>query len=316
MKRILVVAAVIRREGKILIAKRPAHLHMGGLWEFPGGKVEAAEPVEAALLRELEEELGIAPTAFRPLIRIAHDYPDKSVCLDVWDVTAFRGEPQGLEGQPLAWVRPDELALHEFPAANRPIVTAARLPARYLITPDMISAAERQHWLEQRLARGAQLVLFRAPHLPRDAYLAEASDLLRTCRAAGAALMLHGAVELLQDVAADGVHLPARHLRAESVAGLPPGSWLAASVHDEHELALATSLGADFVTLSPVATTSSHPGMAGMGWSSFAHLVRAAVLPVYALGGMTDTDVDRAREHGAQGVAGITGLFAETGDQS
>lgn len=316
MKRILVVAAVIRREGKILIAKRPAHLHMGGLWEFPGGKVEAGEPVEAALLRELGEELGILPTAFRPLIRIAHDYPDKSVCLDVWEVTAFRGEPQGLEGQPLAWVRPEELALHEFPAANRPIVTAALLPTRYLITPDMLSAAERQHWLAQRLARGARLVLFRAPHLSRDAYLAEATDLLRLCREAGAMLMLHGPAKLLQKVAADGVHLPARHLSLESVTGLPRGCWLAASVHDVRELALATSLGVDFVTFSPVAATSSHPGLAGMGWSSFADLVNAAVLPVYALGGMTDTDADRAREHGAQGVAGITGLFAEAGDQS
>lgn len=128
MKRILVVAAVIRRGGRILIARRAAHQHQGGLWEFPGGKVEPAEAVQAALVRELREELGITPTAFSPLIRIEHDYPDKSVCLDVWTVTDFAGEPLGREGQPLAWVTEDELPAHDFPAANRPIVTAARLP--------------------------------------------------------------------------------------------------------------------------------------------------------------------------------------------
>nr|GEY60322.1 arginine biosynthesis bifunctional protein ArgJ, chloroplastic [Tanacetum cinerariifolium] len=109
-------------------ADRRAVYRSGGLWEFPGGKVEAGESVDAALARELHEELGISVTSARPLIKISHDYPDKQVLLDVWEVSSFTGEPHGVEGQPLAWVSQRELAEYDFPAANRPIVAAARLP--------------------------------------------------------------------------------------------------------------------------------------------------------------------------------------------
>lgn len=311
MKRILVVAAVIRRGEHILIARRAAHQHQGGLWEFPGGKVEPGEAVEAALVRELKEELGITATAFSPLIRISHDYPDKAVCLDVWTVTGFDGEPQGREGQPLAWVSGDELPRFDFPAANRPIVTAARLPDRYLITPAELSVSARQHWLAKRLARGARLVLFRAPGLSATDYRREAQALLALCRDAGARLMLHGGPAVLEGIAADGLHLPARHLMALSTRPIGGDRWLAASVHDESELARAVQMGVDFVTLSPVQATVSHPGAAPMGWPRFAALAAAAGRPVYALGGMDDRDAARARQYGGQGVAGIRGVFAD-----
>lgn len=108
----------------ILIARRPESAHQGGLWEFPGGKVEVGEPVQEALARELDEELGITVTGPQPLIEIKHDYGDKQVLLDVWWVTAFSGEPRGKEGQPIAWVKPEKLSDYAFPAANQPIITA------------------------------------------------------------------------------------------------------------------------------------------------------------------------------------------------
>jgi len=136
VKRIHVAAAVIRgADGRVLIAKRPLDKHQGGLWEFPGGKVEAGERVEAALARELLEELGIVVTAAQPLIQVRHDYPDKQVLLDVWEVQAFTGEPHGAEGQPLMWVTADQLTNYSFPAANQPIVAAAPPPQRHLVTP-------------------------------------------------------------------------------------------------------------------------------------------------------------------------------------
>src|SRR3954465_8084222 len=80
VKRVHVAAAVIRgTDGKILIARRADTQHQGGLWEFPGGKVEPGEAVEAALARELQEELGITVEAARPLIKVTHDYPDKQI---------------------------------------------------------------------------------------------------------------------------------------------------------------------------------------------------------------------------------------------
>jgi 8-oxo-dGTP diphosphatase len=141
VKRVHVAAAVIRDDsGKILIARRADTQHQGGLWEFPGGKVEADESVESALARELQEELGIVVGAARPLIKVRHDYPDKQVLLDVWEVSQFSGEPHGAEGQPLAWVSAKDLLNYEFPAANQPIVAAARLPGEYLITPEDLEA--------------------------------------------------------------------------------------------------------------------------------------------------------------------------------
>ncbi len=130
-KRVHVAVGVISDgAGRILIARRPAHLHQGGLWEFPGGKVEPDESVEQALCRELLEELAIRIEAPQPLLNVEHDYTDKAVCLDVWWVESFRGEPRGQEGQPVQWVAIDTLHEFEFPAANQPIVAAIQARRR------------------------------------------------------------------------------------------------------------------------------------------------------------------------------------------
>ena len=118
------VGVIVNAAQEVLIAHRAQHLHQGGLWEFPGGKVETNEGVEQALKRELLEELNITVQNCAPLLEIAHDYGDKSVLLDVWLVREFSGKPQGLQGQPLQWVKPSELFGLEFPAANAPIVEA------------------------------------------------------------------------------------------------------------------------------------------------------------------------------------------------
>ncbi len=120
-----VAAGVILGSGnEVLLALRPLHKHQGGLWEFPGGKVEAAEDVKTALARELHEELGITVHDSSPLLVTCHDYDDKRVMLDVWLVTAFSGQPAGREGQQIAWVGIPELDKLSFPAANEPIVSA------------------------------------------------------------------------------------------------------------------------------------------------------------------------------------------------
>ena len=122
-KRIHVVAAVIRDSGdNILIAKRPDHLHQGGLWEFPGGKVDEGEVVRDALARELNEELAIQVEAAEPFMEIRHDYSDKSVFLDIWVVDQFGGEPVGNEGQQVRWVPRQELRSYDFPEANVAII--------------------------------------------------------------------------------------------------------------------------------------------------------------------------------------------------
>ena len=118
------VGVILDAQCRILITRRAAHSHQGGLWEFPGGKIETGESLVQALSRELLEELGIVITVAEPLLQIPHDYSDKSVLLDVCVVRGFSGQAQGLEGQPLRWVSAEELSSYPFPDANGPIVQA------------------------------------------------------------------------------------------------------------------------------------------------------------------------------------------------
>ena len=124
----VVAGAIADAEGRVLIAQRPRGRHMAGRWEFPGGKLVAGEDPYIGLQRELAEELGVTVREAKPLIRLRHDYPDRRVLLDVWQVTAYDGEPQALDAQALTWARPDELPRHDLLEADRAIVTALRLP--------------------------------------------------------------------------------------------------------------------------------------------------------------------------------------------
>ena len=316
MKRIHVVAAVIRgADGRILIARRADTQHQGGLWEFPGGKVEAGESIGAALARELREELSIDVTASRPLIKVEHDYPDKSVLLDVWEVSGFSGEPHGAEGQPLAWVSPRELAQYEFPEANQPIVAAAMLPDQYLITPEGLEVPQMLRGIQKAVAGGARLIQLRAPDMYDPKYRDVAVDAVGLC-AGKAQLMLKGPLEWLGDFPAAGWHLTAAQLRKYAAKGrpFPKERWLAASCHNAEELALAEQMGVDFVTLSPVQATQTHPDGVPLGWDQAARLIEEFRHPVFLLGGVGPDDRDRAWQAGAQGVAGIRAFWPEIQD--
>ena len=118
------VGVVLDKLNRVLITRRASDSHQGGLWEFPGGKVEAGETLSLALARELREELGISIGRTSPLLEVRHDYGDKLVLLDVHVVWDFSGEARGLEAQPLSWVAPAALAQYRFPAANVPIIGA------------------------------------------------------------------------------------------------------------------------------------------------------------------------------------------------
>lgn len=118
------VGVVLDRDHNILITRRAPDSHQGGLWEFPGGKVEEGESLTSALARELKEELGIEIGRTSALLDVHHDYSDKAVMLDVHVVWEFDGEARSLEGQPMEWIAPRDLRRYQFPAANLPIVEA------------------------------------------------------------------------------------------------------------------------------------------------------------------------------------------------
>jgi 8-oxo-dGTP diphosphatase len=124
------VGILFNAAAEVLIAFRDPSKHQGALWEFPGGKLETAENVHAALRRELSEELGLIvgaeDSAIKFLLKIEHDYGDKQVLLDVWEVLDFEGEAIGREGQGIRWVAIENLSSYQFPAANLPIVKLLR----------------------------------------------------------------------------------------------------------------------------------------------------------------------------------------------
>ena len=121
---LVVAAAILDGSGRVLIAERPAGKHMAGRWEFPGGKVAPGESEEAALTRELTEELGIEVIGARAMMRLRHRYPDRTVELSMWVVESYRGEPRPFDGQRLKWVQREQLDQEDILEADRPFVAA------------------------------------------------------------------------------------------------------------------------------------------------------------------------------------------------
>lgn len=300
-------AAIISADGnEVLLARRPSNVDQGGLWEFPGGKLAPYETGLEALKRELHEELGVEVSRAQPLIRIHHEYPDKHILLDVWQVLEYTGEAFGREGQAVRWVAMDELVNYPFPAANLPIIKAVMLPLEYLITAEEDDEAVFEARLERALIEdGVKLVQLRAKRLDESAYIARAERALARCQAHGARLMLNGDPSLLDHVAADGIHLTSERLMGLQRRPLREGLWLSASTHSAEQLERAHLVGCDFATLSPVKPTPSHPEADTLGWHNFQKLVEPAGMPVFALGGMSRFDANQARGVGAQGIASI-----------
>jgi len=294
--------------GLVLIARRPAHVHQGGLWEFPGGKLEGNEDVKVALKRELHEEIGITVQHAHPLIRIHYAYPDKQVLLDVWKVTSFTGEAHGREGQPIQWIQADELNQYDFPYANKPIIKAAQLPDKYMITSEYDSLEEASSHIQQRLDSGIRLIQFRAKYLSDDEYVLWAKNLIPLCRNYHASLLLNSSVELAVSLNAEGIHLSASRLLSCQQRPLDKTHWVSASVHNETELEQALRIDVDFIVISPVLKTKTHPEATPLGWDKFYELTEQATCPVYALGGLSVDNLGEAFKYGAQGIAAIRGL--------
>jgi 8-oxo-dGTP diphosphatase len=298
------VGVIENPKGEILIAKRPDHIHQGGLWEFPGGKVESGESVVQALGRELEEELAIKVNAAEPLIKIQHQYPGQEVLLDVWRVRSYSGQARGREGQQIKWVFGDELTGFDFPAANKPIISAALLPEFYGILEGESEEVVLKR-LQLMLAQGVRLIQLRLKtlHVPvSEKLLAKIQSI---CKSNQVCLIINSAFQTKTGVIADGIHLTSTDLFKFSVR---PSNcrWLAASCHNITELKQAEAIGADFVVVAPVSATQSHPETLPLGWEAFLALLKQVNLPVYALGGMKCSNLRLVQQAGGQGIAGIS----------
>ncbi|WP_353178174.1 Nudix family hydrolase [Salinisphaera sp. T5B8] len=313
----IAVGILVDNTGRLLIARRRAGTPGEGLWEFPGGKREGDEPMADCLARELAEEIGVHDCRLdAPLIRFTHHKGERPVRLHVWRIDQWQGEPSGLEGQELAWAERGALADYRLLPATDVILCALDLPARYAITP-ALSAADSQQWwarFEALIARpDMPLLRLRDQGLDDAAYQALAAKVIEAAHAQGVAVLVDRSLSLCRAVGADGLHWPLARLIEAGRPALASGQRLAVSAHTGKDLAMAVERGADFAVLSPVAATPTHPGAKALGWDGW-HAARADYgLPVYALGGLGEADLQNARQHNAQGVAAIRAFWPDVG---
>ena len=302
------VAVVQRSDGRVLLAERPKGKASGGFWEFPGGKFDAGERVEQALARELHEEVGVELDRAHPWMTYEHEYPDKRVRLHFYRVLAWHGEPHGREGQRIAWEDPLALGVEPLLPANARVLKALALPQIYAITQAArVGVPEFLVRLEQALRQGLRLVLVRERELAPAQRVQFARRVVELARRYGATVLVSDDEMLARKADADGVHtsggnLARRHAR-------PRAPLWSVSCHDRQEIAHAAELGADFVVLSPVLPTATHPERQSLGWENFHAMVRDCPVPVYALGGMRPELLPTAVAHGAHGIALMSGIW-------
>jgi 8-oxo-dGTP diphosphatase len=307
-----VAAAVIYGEnGTVLLGQRAPGTFYPGYWEFPGGKVEAGETPRDALVRELQEELGIEVLEATPWLRIEHEYEHAHVCLHFFRVTAWRGTLHDHVHTGLEWQRPDQFTVSPMLPANGPILKSLSLPAWYGIThAGEIGEAEQLAALKLALVQGMKLVQVREPELTPERRLAFAKVAVELAHRYGARVLINGADEgeaLARAVGADGVHLPSHRLMA--LTERPDFEWVGTSCHNPEELLQAQRLSVDFAVLGAVQATASHPDRAALGWELVAEWIPVS-LPVYLLGGLGPKNLPQARQLGAQGIAAIRSAWA------
>ena len=302
-----VAVGVVRdKNDNILLTQRAKHTHQGGLWEFPGGKLEANETVLQALQRELHEEVGIKVRTAKPLIKIKHQYPDLNVLLDVWQVINFDGIAMACEGQAMRWVAAQHLTQYDFPAANVPITAAARLPDRYAIL-EGCSYPQVIHNLNTMLDKQVKLLQVRLKSLPTSEIESVLNAILPICQQHQITVLINSDLPFNGQKTA-GLHLSSRALLA---CDRRPDNyeWVAASCHNQEELKQAERIGADFVVLAPILPTATHPHAKPLGWENLQTLIEQVNLPVFALGGLSLQDIDRVIDVGGQGIAGISAFL-------
>lgn len=305
----VVVGVVLNANSEVLISLRAVDSHQGGLWEFPGGKIEPQEPVQKALKREFEEELGLTVLDSSPFIKIEHHYSDKSVLLHVWKILRFSGTPQGKEGQAIEWRALDKLRLSDFPRANERIIKYLQLPDRIAITPEAGNFDELGEIIDRLLNSNLNIIYFRQKTKSIETYLEWFNWANLQCKSMQVKLMFSQELQYLKSALPPDIsayHATSQQLLSLGSRPVSRQQLFSASCHDLQQLKLAEALDADFVFLSPVNATGKYADEKLLGWDGFKTLVAQVNMPVYALGGLDLADIETCKSQGGFGIAGIS----------
>ncbi len=307
----VVAAVILRPDGQFLLTRRPGGKIYSGYWEFPGGKVEKNESLLHALERELWEELGVHIRHAHPWITRVFTYSHATVRLHFFRVVEWEGRLSPREKQGLFWQLPHQVAVSPILPANGPILQALLLPPVYAITQaTQIGIESALIQIEQALQNGLRLLQVREKHMAQDSLREFSTQVLALARAYQARVLINSDAVLAREIGADGVHFTSSQLMSLPCRPDLEYGVCGASCHNAEELFAAEQLGLDFVVLSPVQTTLSHPELSPLGWRRFATLIRDYSLPVYALGGLHQEDLTIAQEMGAHGIAMMRGIVS------
>lgn len=295
------VAIFQRPNGEVLLAQRPAGKPYASYWEFPGGKLEPGEAALAALIREIREELGVEIVTVYPWVTRSFAYAHANVRLHFFRVREWLGAPYAKEHQSLSWQRPAHLEITPLLPANYPILRALSLPPIYAISNvKELGIAAFLVRAEAALKKGLRMLVLRENKLSRDDVTLLLGKLMILAQPYGARVLLHNDTHDNPRLA-DGVHGSAKCLM--QWLERPDAELVGASCHNAQELARAAELNLDFVVLSPVLPTPSHPNEPSLGWATFTSLIENYPIPVYALGGMETSTLIDAYRAGGQGIA-------------
>ena len=340
---VVAAAALFDDRGRVLLAqRRDDDRNHPGLWEFPGGKVEAGESLPAALARELDEELDLPPEPhqWRQIRGAVAESLTGGLSLHLL-AGSLRQMPRRLEHQALRWIRPVDAAALPLAPLDRHLLRWIAAPRLLAITPELpcaIDAANEptgmdpvsegkpplartppltadanrpDRWSRQiRSCRPARVAeqcwrLLRWPGLNERAYRDRLQRWLAAGRNSAQPVLVHNQIDLAELEGVSGVHLSAWMAAQLRERPLPSTRWLSVACHNRREIEQALRIDADFVLLAPVRRTDSHPGAAALGWKKFRSLANVTERPVLALGGVRPADLDLAGRAGAFGVAGI-----------
>jgi 8-oxo-dGTP diphosphatase len=297
-----VAASIVRSpDGRVLMAERTAGQVSPGFWELPGGKIDSGESAQHAAIRELDEEIGIRALSLQPWISYEHAFPLRRIRLHFFKVERWQGNPQGREGQRLAWVDPSMPAVAPLLPSVERVLTALGLPPVYAVCRSNGSVADVLEQMAVGVRQGLRLFQLRAPDCSPDQRVALARRVNAIAAPARVRVLLVGSALEARRAGLTGVHSTAEELKR--LRGRPPVRLWLCSCHDESDLERAMKLGADAAVVSPVLESAAHPHRAALGWERLERMCARATLPLYAQGGLAASQLAAAQGAGAIGIA-------------
>ena len=296
------VAVLINNNRQVLLGQRPHPKSWEGWWEFPGGKIEKGETSVDALYREIDEEIGVKITQFKKWVIRKYSHGGNDITLHFFKVYGWEGEVTSKENQKLVWTHLQNPNVSPILPANLFIQKAFDLPKYYAIT-NLSETSKKVFFnqLQNRISNGLKMIQVREKNISFDEFKIFSNEVIKICKPKGVKVIINSDVNLAYEIKADGVHLRSKDLI--SIKKIPKNLIVSASCHTQEEIYIAEKLNINFLVLSAIKKTLSHPDIKPIGWDEFEKIVNRVNTPIYALGGLGVNDYSIALENGAIGIA-------------